>query len=443
METKKIWLLNPPFPEKFIRVGRCEQKADFFQVGLPPLILAYMASILRKKYIVRIIDSVGEDYSKKDIIRLYLREKPDLVFLETTTPTIEYDLKLINSLSKLHKSKFAIYGVHISYLKSIKKLKDCDIKIIHEEPEKYAFKLIGKKNNLKDLDSLPFPAWDLINLKNYKLPLKNKSFTLIQPSRGCPYKCIFCTNPFYYGSKVRLRSVDSVIQEIKYIKKFNINNIFFYSDLFSVNKEWVKELCKRIITEKLNVEWMANSRVDSIDKETLTLMKKAGQWLISFGIESGDQEILNLAKKQTKIKQVYEAVNLAHSLGILTLGHFILGLPGETEGTLKGTINFSKKLRLDFAMFYIATPFPGSELYEVYKKKLNNDWNKFEYSKQIINSKLNLHKWQKRAYNEFYIRNFSLKKQLRILKIIRMRNIINMGLSGINFIKIFFKNKSS
>ena len=168
-------------------------------------------------------------------------------------------------------------------------------------------------------------------------------------------------------------------------------------------------------------------------------MKKAGFWLMSFGIESGNQKILDNANKKTTLAQAKITTTLANKNDILTLGHFILGLPGETKETITQTINFSKELPLDFAMFYIATPFPGSRLYENLKKqgKIKDlAWKNFEYSKKTIKSPLDLEKIRKQAHKEFYFSN-KLRRIRRIQKVLGLRSMIGILFSGISFIKIF------
>ena len=187
---------------------------------------------------------------------------------------------------------------------------------------------------------------------------------------------------------------------------------------------------------------MCNSRVDTIDKEMLDYMGKSGCWVISFGIESGSQKILDLCKKGIKITQIEKAISLCKSSNILTLGHFIFGLLGENEGTLKKTFKFSKSLGLDFAFYYIATPFPGSELYERIKPK-TNDWNKYDLSNQLaLNIGMDLNNIQKKATKDFYLKNFSLSRIVRLIKVLGIKNFINIIKSGLNLIYILLISKT-
>ncbi|MCK5421789.1 MAG: radical SAM protein, partial [Deltaproteobacteria bacterium] len=291
---------------------------------------------------------------------------------------------------------------------------------------------------IEDLDSLPLPAWHLIKLDYYRLPLKGKRYLMISPLRGCPFKCSFCTCQTYYGKKLRKRSIEGVLKEIEYnIEQFGIRDFFFWAETFVVDKEYVKNLCSTIIERGIDISWTSNSRVDTVDGPLLKLMAEAGCWMISYGIESGSQKVLDEANKGTRIEQAYEAVRYAKEAGIKTVGHFILGLPGETEETMKHTIEYAKQLELDLAQFYCAVPFPGSRLYD---RALNEGWIKnsgFDHfkqdsafmelptvSSQVVNNYRNL------AYRKFY---FSLSRGFRTLKLINWKDVKKLLRSARDF----------
>ena len=251
-------------------------------------------------------------------------------------------------------------------------------------------------------------------LKNekYKVPMRGGAFTIIRTSRGCPFKCTFCTSRLYYGDKWRTRSVNSVIEEIKEIKKLGIDNIFFNSDTFTFRKSFVLDLCKKLNDENLNIKWFCNSRVDTIDMEMAKEMKNAGCWLIAFGIESGNQEVLNRTKKGIKLEKAIETISMVNKTGIETIAYFIFGLPGETKETLKDTIKFAKKCDPTYARFFTAVPFPGTEFYEEKLKegKIKTlDWSKYDQADCdvfVIDglSSEDIVKAEKSAFISFYIR---------------------------------------
>ena len=303
-------------------------------------------------------------------------------------------------------------------------------------------KIIHNPNRewIENLDDLPFPAWHLIDISRYKLPYIGSPFLMVTPHRGCPYNCTFCTAQTYYGSKIRIRSVQNVISELWYLKnRFNIDHIFFWSDTFTGNKKFVKDLCKAIIDEKLSIHWTCNSRIDTVDIELLQIMKKAGCFMISYGIESADPSILSSCGKKTTPEKAKEAVRLTKKAGIMTVGHFILGLPGETEKSANKSIMFAKSIGLDFAQFYFAVPFPGSRLYQTAVKEgwiEKGDFSSFEQDSCIMNlptiTKNKLESLRKKAYKEFYLRPSIIPWGI---KHIRFNHIIESIKIALNFIK--------
>jgi len=432
----KVWLLNPPYKEKVIREGRCEQEIGLFQTTYPPLTLSQLASILKPKYEPVLIDAVAESITETYLINKINQEKPRHVFVNTSTPTFDNDLSITKTLLKNSpETKFYMFGVHAKYFSGRINLPK-HIILLNKEPEKKAFELIGKKK--VKFKEYPIPSWDLINLNNYKIPLKNKPFLIVQTSRGCPYSCTFCTAPFYYGKKYRMKTVNYTIKEIQNITKLGINEILFYSETFTLNKEYVKEICNIIIKNKLNINWMCNSRVDTVDYELLKLMKKSGCWLISYGIESASQDILNKSNKNYKLYQAKNAIKLTNKAGILSLGHFILGLPGETKESLQKTIKLSRKINLDFALYYVATPFPGSQLYEKNKDSVKNV-SSLSYSKNNINNDLDLEKSLKNAYTKFYFNLNRLKTIYKLTKVTNITSLPSILQSGIKTAKILLK----
>lgn len=223
---------------------------------------------------------------------------------------------------------------------------------------------------IKDLDLLPFPARDLIDEKKYvpAIGLYNKlPSTVMFTSRGCSYACDFCNSTAYFreaGVRYRVRSIDNVIIEMKQLVKSGIKHIIFFDETFTLPKKRTMELCKRMIKEKIKLSWAANARVDSVDKELLATMKKAGCWRLLFGIESASNSSLDDISKKTTIETVKKAINLTSKLGIKIYGSFILGLPNETYQDGLNTIKFACSLPLDFVKFKVLTPFPSTEIYK-------------------------------------------------------------------------------
>ncbi|HIE33736.1 MAG TPA: radical SAM protein [Candidatus Altiarchaeales archaeon] len=238
------------------------------------------------------------------------------------------------------------------------------------------------------------------------------------------------------GKKFRKRSTDSVIREIEYVKSLGIRNFFFFVETFTLDKKFVLELCKEIVKKNLNIKWVCNSRVDTVNQEMLDWMKKAGCWLISFGIESGDQKILDNVNKGITVEQSRKAIEMASRTGIATVGHFIFGLPGETKESIQKTLKLSRELPLNFAEFYIATPFPGCELFNDLGIKDYGDinWSEYEYSHNVISEDLNLQDVRNRAYREFYLRPGLVLKELKFLGVRHLPNLIIGGLKFLSTI---------
>lgn len=186
-----------------------------------------------------------------------------------------------------------------------------------------------------------------------------------------------------------------------------------YADLFTVNRDQVIEMCKLMIEEKINIKWTSNSRVDFVDEEMLQLMGKAGCRLISWGIESGNEQILKHARKGADPAKAARALQWAKKAGIMNWGYFIIGLPGETEATIRETIEFAKKLPLDIALFHVAAPYPGTPFFfEVVKNKWFRPGTRWEHVDMDKGTVLDypdmpaerLLYWQKRAFREWAFR---------------------------------------
>jgi radical SAM superfamily enzyme YgiQ (UPF0313 family) len=216
-----------------------------------------------------------------------------------------------------------------------------------------------------------------------------------------------------YQNSVRLRSPELIVEELEYLDKLGIHNIHMYADLFTVNREQVVDMCRLIIEKGLKLRWTCNSRVDYVDEEMLTLMGQAGCWLISWGIESANEAILKKARKGYRKEQAVKALQWAHAAGIKNWGYFIIGLPGETEVTIRETIDYAKALPLDIALFHIAAPYPGTPFfYEVVENnwfRPGTKWEEVDMDQSTVLDYGNLtaeqlEMWQKRATREWSLR---------------------------------------
>jgi len=216
---------------------------------------------------------------------------------------------------------------------------------------------------IPDLDHLPLPMHHLLPLDRYRMPMLRGPYAFVVTSRGCPAGCRFCIKHVTYQQSVRVRSPENIMEELRVLLELGVRNVHMYADLFTVSREQVVGLCDLILREGLTLRWTCNSRVDYVDQEMLRLMGRAGCWLISWGIESADEGILKRVHKGYRPGQAATALRWAKAAGIKNWGYFIIGLPGETEETIQQTIDLSKRLPLDLALFHIAAPHPGTPFY--------------------------------------------------------------------------------
>jgi radical SAM superfamily enzyme YgiQ (UPF0313 family) len=235
--------------------------------------------------------------------------------------------------------------------------------------------------------------------------------------------------------------------ELWSLKKLGINNVMMYADLFTVNREHVVAICRAMIEENIEMSWMCNSRVDYVDEEMLTLMGQAGCHMISWGIESGSEKVLKRARKGANPAKAEQALRWAKKAGIKNFGYFILGLPGETEETIKQTIAFSKTLPLNVAIFHIAAPYPGTPFfYEVVENgwfRPGTNWEQVDMDRSTVldYSEIGLtaerlEYWQKRATREWALRPAPVWTILRGLNTwAGFKSAVNAGWQTLSFIR--------
>jgi len=427
----KTVLINPPQNTKYPQ---------------PPIGLASIAAVLEKEgYNVEIIDANALQLSDSDIVRE--TGDADVVGITAMTPYINSAVRIIKELKK-EKSGSAVIlgGAHVTVLseETLSNVSEIDI-VVRGEAEETVRELYGVLESgsslqnvhgityrangepkstpatppIMELDSLPFPAYHLLPLNSYKLhpPHGRKlPFMAMLTSRGCPYNCIFCSKPIF-GRQLRSQSPQRIVSEIEYLEeRFGIQEIAFYDDIFTLDNKRITKLTKEFRKHNLNIPWTCETRVDLITEELLEEMKRAGCYMIAYGIESGSQNILNNLRKKITIEQAREAVKMTHNTGIQSVGYFMLGSPGEAPTTIRQTIDFAKRLPLDFAQFSITVPYPGTDLYSLYLKQGMGsvNWDNFTYASLTSASapvfetpslsKADLQKWNKRAYKEYYLR---------------------------------------
>lgn len=277
---------------------------------------------------------------------------------------------------------------------------------------------------IANLDDLPLPRHDLLPLKAYRAPLVGGPYAFTVPSRGCPAGCRFCIKHVSYGASVRFRTPENVVDEIEVLVNLGVRKIHMYTDLFTVNREHVMGICEGILERKLPVRWTCNSRVDFVDLELLQQMRRAGCWMISWGIESGEPEMLKRMNKGITLEKVEQALGWAKEAGIMNWGYFIIGLPGETEASIRKSIDFAKRLPLDLILFHIAAPHPGTPFFfEVVENgwfRPGTRWEDVDMDRSTVLDYPNLkaedlERWAKRAFREWAFRPKPMMTYLKLL----------------------------
>jgi anaerobic magnesium-protoporphyrin IX monomethyl ester cyclase len=416
-----------------------------------PLGVYYLASYLRRSgHFVSVIDGEAEGISAHQIGFKAIEFKPEIIGISSTTVAFHRALDMAKEIkSIMPEVPVAIGGPHVTAA--------VDDVLIHPEID---FAIIGEgevtlselvdviKNKgelanvkglayrkyndiivnterpfIQDLDSIPFPAYDLIsNLSIYSPPptnYKKLPVTNVITSRGCPNHCTFCGHSVF-GRSLRQRSPQNIADEIKYLyHHFNVREIAFVDDTFTINLNRIIELFEILDHNNIHFPWTCMSRVSTVDEQILRFMKEHGCWHISFGIESGNKSILQRIKKNISLEAVNRIINICHHLHIKTKGFFIIGHPGETETTIEETIRFALKLPLDDVIVTLNTPLPGTEQYKTVNQFgcLNStNWSQYNMWNPVfipkgLNEEILLDK-QRQFYRRFYIRPCIIKRYL-------------------------------
>ncbi|MFA4917102.1 MAG: radical SAM protein [Syntrophales bacterium] len=437
----KVFLFNPPGPrdKAYTREGRCTQEAGVWATQWPPVSLTTAAALLEKDgHQVMVTDLPASGLDKTSLEVLVKKYQPDFVFWNTGTPTLDFDLSLAGLIKRTApKAITGVIGTHVTVLPEKALQKPFVDIIIRHEPEQIIRNICRNEGPNRqsipgiswrdpkdgrihhnpdepfwDPEEIPPPAWHTLDISPYRLPLKGRPFLIVAPVRGCPYSCNFCTAPVYYGRKLRKRPIRNVLDEIEEnVSRYKIREFFIWADTFTADRDYVKQFCRAIMERNLRISWTCNSRVDTVDSETLALMKEAGLWMISFGLESGNDKVLAMTGKGITVAQSKAAVMMAHRTGLKVAGHFILGLPGETEETMAETLALALNLPLDIAQFYVATPFPGTKLYE---EAIKGGWLPSELDPNLSQDRAfmelpglsteKVNSFRRMAYKKFYIR---------------------------------------
>ncbi len=497
-----ILFVNPPSPDGDIwirsqhRVGRRSRENMIWgQVSL-----AQLAAVMHPDYKVAVIDAIAERMSWPDFEKKLREYKPRFYVTQMTAPTLTND----NYGCFLAKSIGAItiaFGTHVTPLAvetmrphpsldlvlrgepevtlrevvdtinghtefsegTLKLYKSCDPEWEPKKAERlpnsdyydlsHVKGLVWRRgleivrnvdrNFIPNLDDLPLPMHHLLPLDKYRTAVLNGSYQFIVTSRGCTAGCVYCIKHVSYQAGLRLRSPENVVAEIEMLVGLGVKNIHMYADLFTANRDQVMGICQLIIDRGIKIGFTANSRVDYVDKEMLQMMAKAGCTVLSWGIESANEEILKKARKGTIPARAAQSVKWSHEAGIRNLGYFIVGLPGETRETIQETIDFSKTLPLDLAIFHIAAPYPGTPFFFMVMEnnwfKPGTRWEQVDMDQSTVLQYSNLsaedlESEARRAMREWMFRPGPVITYLKSLRNIgALRSAINVGMQQVKW----------
>lgn len=395
----KIALIAPPYPLE--------------EAPSPPLGISYVAAACEKAgAVVRIFDYIVRKYSPEKLASEIERFKPDAVGTTSVTMNYKKAAEIISCAKKINPSLVTMFGgPHVSFdaENTLKEYPGVDIVIIGEAEQTLAELVPALRDKkrwhnirgiafkegdaivrtearplLEDLDQLPLPARHLLPMSRYQalgFPVS------IITSRGCPNKCIFCLGRKMVGFKVRYRSTQSVVSEIESILAYGIDFINIADDLFTANKKRVQEFCSEIKKRGLSFQWSVFARVNTVDYDTLKMMKDAGCHSVSFGIESGNPDMLARVRKGITLAQAREATSACKRAGIIAHASFMAGLPGESMETLEDSKRLINELDILYGFHYLA-PFPGTTVrdhIEDYDLEiLSDDWDLYDADKVIV-----------------------------------------------------------
>lgn len=413
-------------------------------VSGPPLGMAYIASYIREnsEHEVRILDALTLNHTPKDIAQEVKRFDPDVVGIGVPSSSSVYDAyETAHAIKEVNPDiTIATGGVHMTFTaeEALRECRHIDAVVRGEgeatmldllshletgRPLKDVLGLSYRTNGgevvetprrplIKDLDSIPYPAYDLLPMDKYRMG--THPFAAIITSRGCPYRCTFCSSSELFGRRWRARSSENIIGELRLLRDdYGVSEIEFLDDVFTLDHVRVEETCSLIRREGLDIRWTCSSRVDTIVRhpQIARHLREGGCSTVYLGAESGCQRILNVIKKGITIEQIKQSIKILKDAGLRVLASFVLGLPGETREEVEKTIDFAAELDPDLVQFTICTPYPGTPLYREAEERgwlLTKDWRQYNVLTPVMRlSKLSfedLNRLLRKAYVSFYAR---------------------------------------
>jgi anaerobic magnesium-protoporphyrin IX monomethyl ester cyclase len=423
MLGRRTLLINPPLINgiAFTRQGRCQEREEVLGTTKPPYTLVVAATLLRNAGCeVRLIDATAERLSIDEVIARLDGEGyvPSLILFPSTTPTLEADVNAIGRLKQRYGAPMFCFGPHASTAaaESMARAAAVDGMFVGE-PEDGIVQLasLPATEQLGDVPSLtwrteagtvvphrahgsfagflqmPSPAWDLIALDRYALPLVNKPYIIVETSRGCPYTCDFCVAPIHQGHKFRERSAKTLVDEIeRNYRELGVEFFYLWGDTVTLNVKSFTAFCDELIARKLPIQWFGNARADNLtDPAFVHRLRQAGCWMLALGIESESDDVRKNMVKRLERQKIQTAFRNMREAGIKSFAFFIFGYPGETPASMQHTVDYAIELDPDFANFYPAVPYPGTALWDKCVRDglidaANADWSKMEYSYYLL-----------------------------------------------------------
>ncbi|MBI5598353.1 MAG: radical SAM protein, partial [Deltaproteobacteria bacterium] len=406
-----VLLINPPNPPN--RVSNKDMMGGFGQcyppecnVKVPPIDIPYTAAVLRESKIdVKVIDCLGLSFSLEYLIPELKKYPARLIFLRTSTSTFLWDTEVSRRIKEELNATVVFFGPHINVAPEDIMRHPCVDAIVFDEPEytvrdialrgfrdtpgvwyKEEGKIIKnmRRELIRDLDELPFPAWDMLPYMEYtigNLMPDARPTLFMQTSRGCPYGCGYCPYPLAQGTRYRKRSPRNVLAEFEYlVKKFNVKNIIVRDAEYTLDRQRVVEICEGLIKAGFKIAWRCETRVDTLDEALIELMHKAGCIGINMGIESKSEEVCKkIGRKPLDEEHTRNIIRKCKELGVHTFCFFIIGLPGDDLSTVIETLKYAIALDADTSQFTVATPYLGTDLYRWASE--NNYMESFDLSK--------------------------------------------------------------
>jgi radical SAM superfamily enzyme YgiQ (UPF0313 family) len=395
----RVAVIAPPYPLEEAPappLGVTYVAAAFAAAGAEVKILDFIVNRYTPEKLKAELDEFAPDavgatsvtlnfYGAADIVRTAKRHNPDIVTM-MGGPHVSFDAE--NTLTAYPEIDLIVRGEGERTITELTPR-------LHDREKWGGIKGITFRQNsrivatpqrefIEDLDTLPLPARHLLPLSRYQAlgyPIS------IITSRGCPYACIFCQGRRMVGSKIRKRSAALIVDEIEQILAYGIDRINVADDLFASDKDKVREVCGEIQKRNLSFTWSAFARVNTVDRETLQIMKDTGCDSVSFGVESGNLEMLKRIRKKITLDQVRQAVKLCNEVGLIAHTSFMVGLPGESMETLEETQRFAASLGSLYGYHFLA-PFPGTTVREEVDRYdleiLTHDWSRYDANSAIV-----------------------------------------------------------